>query len=65
MTDKLLNSRELAEFLGVSTYWIKEKRQAGLIPYLRLFDRLIRFRTDDVMAALEARQTEGESGGKV
>ncbi len=64
MTDKLLNTRQLADFLGVSTFWVKEKRKAGIISFVRLGERLVRFRISDVCEALGIPQAEGDPGGR-
>jgi excisionase family DNA binding protein len=47
-----LTARQLAEHLQVSEATVRRLRQRGLIPAVRLTDRLVRYNLKDVRAAL-------------
>ena len=49
MTDRLLDAREVAEWLGVPVSWVRESTRSGAMPCMRL-GRYVRFE----LAAVEA-----------
>ncbi|WP_431026219.1 helix-turn-helix transcriptional regulator [Halomonas sp. H5] len=51
---KLLNQRDLANYLGKSTAWCERARWAGEGPKWCKLGRHVRYRADDVLAWLEA-----------
>src|SRR5262249_2287794 len=54
--DKMLNTRELAELLGVSTQWVEIERCKGSgPPFVRLGPRMVRYRRNAVRAWLKQR----------
>jgi excisionase family DNA binding protein len=53
-----LNTRELAELLGVSVRTVATLRQRRAIPYVKL-GRVVRFKRDAVEAALKSFTVEG------
>ena len=53
MTDRLLNTKEAARFIGVKPQTIERWRMNDIrIPYIRI-GRAIRYRTEDLAAWLE------------
>jgi predicted DNA-binding transcriptional regulator AlpA len=57
--DQLLNTRELAKWLGVSTQFLEIGRHKGYGPrYTRLSPRNIRYKRSDVLAWLATRVPE-------
>jgi len=60
--ERLLNSKQVAELLGVSERWVRDHatRRSPRIPVINL-GSLVRFRPSDVNAFLE-RQREDHSG---
>ena len=42
MTDRLLDAREVAEWLGVPVSWVRESTRSGAMPCVRL-GRYVRF----------------------
>ena len=44
MNDRLLDAREVAEWLGVPVSWVRESTRSGTIPHVRL-GRYVRFQT--------------------
>ena len=54
--DRLLSVRDAAEMLGVSVSALNHYRNEGLIPFVRLKDRVIRFSLRDLMQYLEDRR---------
>ena len=53
MTDRLLTTRHLADFLGVSTETVLRRWRAGEIPGYRLASNVLRFRESEIEAWLE------------
>lgn len=60
MTDKLLNSEQAAEVLGVSRAFLERDRwlagQGGtspVVPFLRVAPKVVRYRLSDLQAHLE------------
>ncbi len=55
--DELIDSKELARWLGVSKQWVEIARHRGWGPkFVRLGPRRIRYRRIDVLAWLETRR---------
>lgn len=55
--DDLLNTTELAEWLGVSTQFLEIGRHQGYgPPFIRLTPKIVRYRRDDVLDWLRERQ---------
>ena len=46
---RLLTYKDVAELLGLSVIAVKELRRSGALPYVRISERVIRFREQDVM----------------
>lgn len=57
---KLLNSRQLAEALGLSAATVERWALEGRIPSIRPSARVVRFDLDDVMKALKGTPEGGE-----
>jgi predicted DNA-binding transcriptional regulator AlpA len=54
--DELLNTRQLADWLGVCVQWAERARHYGFGPkFTKLGPRFVRYRTGDVRAWLEQR----------
>ena len=54
--DDLLKPSDAAEILNVSDIWLKKQRLAGAGPkFVRLSERLIRYRRSDLIAWVEMR----------
>ena len=51
---RLMNQRDLAQYIGKSTAWCERARWAGEGPHFIKLGRHVRYRADDVMAWLEA-----------
>jgi excisionase family DNA binding protein len=56
VTERLLTTRELAEFLGLSPETVLRRYRAGEIPGYRLASNVLRFRASDLDEWLEARR---------
>jgi predicted site-specific integrase-resolvase len=50
--DRLLRERALAKHLDISHRTLEEWRRKGLVPYLRITSRSIRYRLVDVLQSL-------------
>ena len=57
--DKLLTATEMAERIGVSRFTLMGWHRAGVLPSTRLGYRTIRFKSDDVVEALDKRAKDG------
>lgn len=53
---KLLTPEELAEILSIRPLVVRRLANNGFIPAIRLTKRTLRFRIDDVLAAMAERQ---------
>jgi excisionase family DNA binding protein len=53
MTDRLLTTREVAAFLGVSPKTVLRRWRAGELPGYRLASNVLRFRESEIEAWLE------------
>ena len=51
----LLDEKDLAEQLQVTTRTVRNYRQAGIIPYIRIGKRTVRFDLQDVVTFLKKR----------
>ncbi len=58
MSDRLLTSAEVAEFLAVKESWVREATRDGRLPHLRL-GRYRRYRREDIERWLEEQQAGG------
>lgn len=57
MKDRLLTTKEAAQFLGVSKAFLERDRWAGArIPFIRIGDRAVRYRVGDLEAYITSRQ---------
>ena len=56
MSDPLLTTRQVAEYLGLSLETVLRRYRAGDLPGYRLASNVLRFRESDVDAYLEARR---------
>jgi excisionase family DNA binding protein len=56
MMDKpLLNSKQVADRLGMSKVWVYKAAESGLLPFYRVGDAL-RFNEEEIKAYLESRK---------
>ena len=53
MSDRLLSTRELADFLGVSPETVLRRWRSGELPGYRLASNVLRFRESEIEAWLE------------
>ncbi|QTP55429.1 helix-turn-helix domain-containing protein [Billgrantia sulfidoxydans] len=60
---KLMNQRELANYLGKSTAWCERARWAGEGPRFIKLGRHVRYRADDVLEWLEENARTSTTGG--
>jgi predicted DNA-binding transcriptional regulator AlpA len=61
--DELIDTRQLADFLGVSVQWCEIARHRGVGPeFKRLGARCIRYKKSDVLKWLDARATYRTTG---
>ena len=51
----LLDEKDLAQELQVTTRTVRNYRQAGIIPYIRIGKRTVRFDLQDVVTFLKKR----------
>lgn len=58
MTGRLLTTREVAAYLGVSPETVLRRWRAGELPGYRLSSNVLRFDPDEVRAWLEGRRGE-------
>ena len=54
-----LNKRQVARLLGLSVRTIESLMSRGILPYLKLSERCIRFYHDDITAAMAALKVGG------
>jgi len=56
MNQKLLNTKQSADYLGVSAAFLERDRWAGAkVPFVRVGSRTIRYRQDDLDQFIESR----------
>jgi excisionase family DNA binding protein len=55
MTDRLLTTRQVAEYLGLSPETVLRRYRAGSLPGYRLASNVLRFRESDIEAYLAGR----------
>ena len=55
MSDRLLTTREVAAFLGLSSETVLRRYRAGELPGIRLGSNVLRFRESELEAWLESR----------
>ena len=60
MSERLLDAREVAEWLGVPVSWVRESTRSGAIPRVKL-RRYRRYVRGDVEAWLERCEQPGRS----
>jgi predicted DNA-binding transcriptional regulator AlpA len=57
--DDLLDTRELADWLGVSTLWCEQGRAKGYGPrFMKLSPKMVRYKRADVIRWLDSRAIE-------
>lgn len=59
VTDRLLTTREVAAFLGVSPETVLRRWRAGELPGYRLASNALRFRESEIEAWLEGTRRDG------
>lgn len=62
MTARLLTARAVAERFGVSAETVLRWARSGALPSVRLSNRAIRFREDEIEAWTDARATPARGG---
>ncbi|WP_417532237.1 helix-turn-helix transcriptional regulator [Marinobacter lipolyticus] len=56
ITDKLLNTKEAAQLLGVSKAFLERDRWAGArVPFIKVGSRAVRYRLSDLEGYIEGR----------
>ena len=55
MNDRLLSTREVADFLGLSCETVLRRYRAGELPAIRLASNVLRFRESELEVWLEVR----------
>ena len=63
MTERLLTTREVATFLGLSPETVLRRWRAGELPAYRLASNVLRFRESEIEAWLEAQRKVPEVAG--
>ena len=66
MTNKLLNTKQASEILGVSMAFLERDRWAGArIPFIKLGSRAVRYRIEDIEQYLDKqmRVSTSDQGG--
>lgn len=63
MLPRLMNQRDLAQYLGKSTAWCERARWAGEGPRFIKLGRHVRYRADDVLAWIEENARTSTTGG--
>lgn len=58
MTDRLLTTRQVADYLALSPETILRRWRAGELPGIRLASNVLRFREHEIDAWIEARATK-------
>jgi len=58
MTDRLLSTRQVADFLGLSPETVLRRWRAGELPGYRLASNVLRFRESELEAWLEEKRPE-------
>lgn len=61
MSDRLLTTREVATFLGLSPETVLRRWRAGELPGYRLASNVLRFRESEIEAWLEAQRPKRRS----
>ena len=59
MSERLLTTRQVADFLGVSPETVLRRWRAGEIPGYRLASNVLRFRESEIEAWLEGTRSNG------
>ena len=54
--DRLLTAQDVAEYLGRSPRWVRERRARGDLAYIRLDGGAAMYRMEDVLAFVAARR---------
>jgi excisionase family DNA binding protein len=55
----LLNKKETAQVLRISTMTVDKLRRAGVLPWRRIGDRRVLFSTEDIEQFIARSRTEG------
>ena len=58
MSERLLSTRQVAEFLGVSPETVLRRWRAGELPGYRLASNVLRFRESEIEAWLQGQRRE-------
>jgi excisionase family DNA binding protein len=62
MSDRLLNTKQAAEYLGVSSSFLEKDRWRGSrIPFIRLGSRAIRYQMADLQAYIDSQSYQSTS----
>jgi excisionase family DNA binding protein len=60
VNDRLLTTRQVADYLSFSPETVLRRYRAGEIPGIRLASNVLRFRESEIVAWLEGRSTSGD-----
>jgi predicted DNA-binding transcriptional regulator AlpA len=56
MQTQLLNTKQAAEFLGLSKAFLERDRWAGAkVPFIKISDRAVRYRLEDLETYIQSR----------
>lgn len=62
MHTHLLNTKQAAQFLGLSKAFLERDRWAGAkVPFIKIGDRAVRYRLEDLHAYIESRTRKSTS----
>jgi excisionase family DNA binding protein len=62
MQTQLLKTKQAAEYLGLSKAFLERDRWAGAkVPFIKIGDRAVRYRIDDLNAYIESRTRKSTS----
>lgn len=62
MKTQLLKTKQAAEYLGLSKAFLERDRWAGAkVPFIKIGDRAVRYRIDDLNAYIESRTRKSTS----
>ena len=62
--DRLMSSKEAAEYLGMSLYWVQTHRISDALPAIKVSARRYKYRRSELAEWVEKRRVNPASGSK-